>query len=67
MTSEQSNGIVVSCQRLYHDDNTDKYLAAIKSTSRISDNIYDDAYVCFNRLFKWHNSSISGPELHGKA
>jgi len=66
MTSERSNGIISSCQRLYRQGNTDQYSTINNSTSSISNSVYDDAYVCFNRLLKWHNASIIGPELLGK-
>jgi hypothetical protein len=62
--SERSNGIISSCQRLYRQNNTDQYSTVNNSTS--SNSIYDDAYVCYNRLLKWHNTSILGPELLGK-
>ncbi|CAF0808235.1 unnamed protein product [Adineta steineri] len=65
ITSERSNGIITSCQRLYRQNNLDQYsyVYNITSSSRMNYNIYDDAYVCFNRLFKWHNESINGPDL----
>jgi hypothetical protein len=66
MTTEHSNGIISSCQRLYRQGSTDQYSTVNNSTSSSSDSIYDDAYVCFNRLLKWHNASITGPELLGK-
>jgi hypothetical protein len=68
ITSERSNGIISSCQRLYHQSHTDQYSTIYNSSisSRSSSSIYDDAYVCFNRLLKWHNASIIGPELLGK-
>ncbi|CAF0827042.1 unnamed protein product [Rotaria sp. Silwood1] len=66
ITSENSNGIVSSCQRLYRQGNTDKYLTVNNATNINDINIYDDAYVCFNRLLKWHNASIVGPELLGQ-
>ncbi|CAF3768714.1 unnamed protein product [Rotaria sordida] len=60
---EKSNGIVSFCQRLYRQGNTDNYLTVNNGTSSIDKNIYDDAYICYNRLLKWHNASIIGPEL----
>jgi hypothetical protein len=66
ITTENSNGIISSCQRLYRQGNTDQYSTVYNSTNSSSDSIYDDAYVCFNRLLKWHNASIAGPELLGK-
>jgi hypothetical protein len=65
LTSEHSNGIISSCQRLYHQDNTDQY-STINNLTSSSNSAYDDAYVCFNRLLKWHNASIIGPDLLGK-
>ena len=62
--TEHSNGIISSCQRLYRQGNTDQYSPTNNLTT--SNSIYDDAYVCFNRLLKWHNASIIGPELLGK-
>ncbi|CAF1429091.1 unnamed protein product [Rotaria sordida] len=61
--SEKSNGIVSFCQRLYRQGNTDNYLTVNNGTSSIDKNIYDDAYICYNRLLKWHNATIIGPEL----
>jgi hypothetical protein len=66
ITSERTNGIISSCRRLYRLDNTDQYSTLNNSTSSSSNSIYDDAYVCFNRLLKWHNASITGPQLLGK-
>ncbi|CAF0804694.1 unnamed protein product [Adineta ricciae] len=65
MITERSNGILTSCQRLYRQNNLEQYSIVynLTSSSRDIQNIYDDAYVCFNRLLKWHNSSISGPDL----
>jgi len=63
VTSERSNGIISSCQRLYRQGNLDQYSTISNSTTTSE---YDDAYVCFNRLLKWHNASIIGPELLGK-
>ena len=66
--TERSNGILTSCQRLYRQNNLEQYSTVynLTSSSRDIQNLYDDAYVCFNRLLKWHNSSISGPDLLGK-
>ena len=68
MITERSNGILTSCQRLYRQNNLEQYSIVynLTSSSRDIQNLYDDAYVCFNRLLKWHNSSISGPDLLGK-
>lgn len=68
ITSERTNGIITSCQRLYRQGNTDQYstLNNLTTTNNSSNSVYDDAYVCFNRLLKWHNASIIGPELLGK-
>ncbi|CAF4674890.1 unnamed protein product, partial [Rotaria sp. Silwood2] len=63
ISSENSNGIVSSCQRLYRQGNTDKYITVNNETNSINQYIYDDAYVCFNRLLKWYNASMVGPEL----
>jgi len=65
LTSERSNGIISSCQRLYRQGNTDQYstINNLTSSTSSSNSIYDDAYVCFNRLLKWHDASIIGPEL----
>jgi hypothetical protein len=66
LTSERSNGIISSCQRLYRQGNTDQYSTINNLTTSSNNSIYDDAYICFNRLLKWHNTSIIGPELLGK-
>jgi hypothetical protein len=66
ITSEHSIGIISSCQRLYRQGNTDQYTPINNLTSSTSNSVYDDAYVCFNRLLKWYNASIIGPELLGK-
>jgi hypothetical protein len=63
VTSERSNGVISSCQRLYRQGNLDQYSTINNSTTSSE---YDDAYVCFNRLLKWHNASVIGPELLGK-
>jgi len=66
-TNERSLGIISSCQRLYRQGNTDQYLTINNLTgTNLMNSIYDDAYVCYNRLLKWHNTSINGPELLGK-
>lgn len=66
ITSERSNGIISSCQRLYRQGNMDQYSTINNLTTSSSNSIYDDAYVCYNRLLKWHNASIIGPELLGE-
>jgi hypothetical protein len=66
ITSERSNGIISSCQRLYRQGNMDQYSTINNLTTSSSNSIYDDAYVCYNRLLKWHNASIIGPDLLGK-
>jgi len=66
ITSERSNGIISSCQRLYRQGNTDEYSTINNLSTSSNNSVYDDAYVCFNRLLKWHNASIIGPELLGK-
>ena len=63
LRTERSIGIIYACQRLYYQNVTDLY-STISNFS--SNSAYDDAYVCYNRLFKWYNASISGPELLGK-
>jgi len=62
LTSERSNGIISSCHRLYRQIDTDQY-STINNLTISSNSIYVDAYVCFNRLLKWHNASMIGPEL----
>lgn len=64
--SERTNGIISSCQRLYRQGNTDQYSTINNLTTSSNNSIYDDAYICFNRLLKWYNASIIGPELLGK-
>lgn len=66
ITSERTNGIISSCQRLYRQGNTDQYSTTNNINMSNSNSVYDDAYVCFNRLLKWYNPSINGPELYGK-
>lgn len=66
ITSERSIGIISSCQRLYRQGNTDQYSTTNNLSTSNSNNAYDDAYVCFNRLLKWYDTSINGPELYGE-
>lgn len=67
LLNERSIGIISSCQRLYRQGTTDQYSTINNFTTTGSTNsIYDDAYVCYNRLLKWHHTSINGPELLGK-
>lgn len=64
LLNERSIGIISSCQRLYRQGTTDQYSTINNFTTTGSTNsIYDDAYVCYNRLLKWHHTSINGPEL----
>jgi hypothetical protein len=63
LRTERSIGIIYLCQRLYQQELTGLYSTISNSTSNSA---YDDAYVCYNRLLKWYNASISGPELLGK-
>jgi hypothetical protein len=63
--SEYSNGIIVICQRFYHQGNTDRY-SFINNSIGSNSSINDEVYVCFNRLSKWYNPSINGPELLSK-
>ncbi len=59
--SEQSIGIIVICQQFYRQNNVDLHPSINNTTSN------DKVYTCFNRLFKWYNSSINGPELLRKS
>lgn len=61
--SERSIAILYSCHRLYRQGNSDQYSLLKNLTIRNTD---DEAFVCYNRLLKWANSSISGPELLGE-
>jgi len=65
ISREYSNGIIKICQRLYRQGNTDQYSFMYNWINNDS-YINDDVYICFNRLFKWYNAAISGPELLGK-
>ncbi|CAF3017964.1 unnamed protein product [Rotaria socialis] len=60
--SEYSKGILMVCQHLYQQHNIDQYLTMneiISSNNYINTNFYK----CYNRLHKWHNPSINGPEI----
>lgn len=68
INTEVSEGIVSSCQRLYHDGMTKQYATGSNTTNIENDiYLYNDAYTCSNRLLKWHNSSLPGPEIKGKS
>jgi hypothetical protein len=60
---EHTIGIIATCQRLYRQGIADQYATISNATSK---NMNADAYVCYNRLLKWLNTSIHGPELLGK-
>ncbi len=55
-----TTGIMMICQRLNRQDNTDRYSLIHNSIRN------DDVYICFNHLFKWYNASINGPKLLSK-
>lgn len=61
--SERSIAILYSCHRLYRQGNTDQY-TLIKNLT--IENTNDEAFICYNRLFKWANASFTGPELLGE-
>lgn len=61
--SERTISILYSCQRLYRQGNSEQFSLIKNLTNRNSD---DEAFVCYNRLFKWANVSAVGPELLGE-
>lgn len=62
--SERSVGIISSCQRLYRSADTDQY--STTNNQSYPSSIFDNAFVCYSRFHKWHNSSASGPDLLGE-
>ncbi|CAF4891879.1 unnamed protein product [Rotaria sp. Silwood1] len=60
--NEYSKGILIICHRFYRSYNVDQY-SIMNNLTNNNNYIYNNIYICFNRLYKWYNSSISGPEL----
>ncbi|CAF1456770.1 unnamed protein product [Adineta steineri] len=53
--SEYSHGIIENCRRFYQHSNDNATYNNI--------HINDNAYICFNYLYKWHNTSRNGYDL----
>lgn len=66
-TGEELTGILSQCKRLYRQDDTDGYFSVNSIMTKMANkNVNVDSYLCFNRLLKWYNPSVNGPELLGK-